>query len=232
MPSSAYESDQEDAFAVVERRVIELAAATAECLERSAASGGVGTLTEPKHLQPCCDSVAKRLAAVWQPPAVVSKPQVKDGGWPKLGPVDLALNWPGELPTFIELKCGGFAHSLDACPWDAIKSAYCLAHGKAGLTYLIAATPSAHWPNGTGVEMFRTANFDTIDLRDRYRSQFKRFENDGYPVAPQVPRAFATVAVADFPFTVDDKEWRLRVARVDLVDPTPADWPKIQPPLE
>jgi hypothetical protein len=212
--------------------VIELAAATAGCLERVARAGRVSILTEPKHLQPCCEAIAKRLAAAWHPPAEVSKPRVNDIGWQRLGPVDLALRWPGEAPAFIELKCGGYLHSLDACPWDAIKSAYALAHKKAGATYLIATTSAANWARGTGVEVFETATVDTIDFRERYRSAFRKFETDGYPVASQVPGTFRTVAVADFPFSVSDDEWRLRVARVELVDPTPVAWPPLQVPSE
>lgn len=149
--------------------------------------------------------------------------------WPRIGKFDVSLRWAGTITVFGELKCGADEAALDACVWDAAKSAMVVRCGKAVGAHLVAAAPSALWSRrGLGVELLLGGDWNTAALRDPYAAGWRRWERDGYkPV--RLPDRIRTEAVSDTEFAIAGRPWRLGVARVEPVGEGWLDWKPFLP---
>jgi hypothetical protein len=188
------------------------------------------TLKEAPHLQRTFRGALEEVAADATPQPQVSsslthglKPK-----WPRLGPFDVSLHWPG-ADVFGELKCAADAVSLSACGWDAAKCAFCLQHGVGVGMLLVAAAPASFWTKPTvGVELLQGGEWDMADIRARYVAGFRRWERDGYKPL-YVYRRFRTSPVTRTEFAVAGVPWTLGVARVDPAGDERMDWPALLP---
>lgn len=210
-----------------EEWLAELANETARELTRRVATEQLHRINERDHLQPCCSSVARAIAARWVPPATVSTSfRFRSPLWPRLGQVDVALLRGSEPPIAIELKCGGGRDALGPCAWDVLKLALALQSRLVSAGYLVAATTAADWESGhRGSELFGTATFEALELRERFLNWWRQWERLGDPLPLEVPRRFATRAICRAPFAVGGTRWEARVAAISVTEDERIAWP-------
>jgi hypothetical protein len=196
-------------------KLIQLAAAVAECLEQRAAELAVSRVNEQAHLQPCCENSARGLADERALDPTAKKELICDA-WPRIGAVDIALTQPDGSRVVLELKCGAGRDALGPCVWDVAKCALAIEDEQASAAYLLAGTCVSGWNEAIrGAEFFTSATWQMVDLRQRYADWWRQWERLGDPMPNRLPSRIRTEGLGRFPFTVDHSPWELRLARVE-----------------
>jgi hypothetical protein len=190
------------------------------------ARAGLHRINERDDLQPCCASVARAIAARWEPvPAVSTSFRFQSPLWPRLGGVDIAFLRGDEMPIAIELKCGSGRDALGPCAWDTLKLALGLQSGAVSAGYMLAATTAADWQSlHRGSELFGTSVVETLELRGRYLDWWRQWERLGDPLPLEVPRHFTTRAICRAPFVIASAGWEVRVAAISVSDDERVAW--------
>jgi hypothetical protein len=148
--------------------------------------------------------------------------------WPALGGVDIAVEGKGRLPVAIELKAGSDKHALGACGWDTVKLGFLADRETVVAGFLVAITTASLWKQPVrGAELFDYGNHRAEKLRRDFATYFKKYEQDGYPVADCVPTAYETIPVGSASLAVAGEAWEVRAAQVLVTDPTPYRWQRL-----
>jgi hypothetical protein len=210
--------------------LVDLVDDTARRIELLARDRGILTVVnERDHLQPCCAEAARALAPGWSLPATVStQMEVEFTAWPRLGNVDVALSWPGQLPVLVELKCGSGVNALGECVWDAAKLAFAMQSASGSAMFLLAGAPVAAWQHPVrGTEFFADGPHEAALLRVLYGDWWREWEKRGDPQPSELPRRWWTEHVHTAPFTIKATPWQLRLAQVFSSGDDRLPWPRL-----
>lgn len=204
---------------------------TAAYAEALAYWQGLGAVNERDHLQPCCAGATRALARTCSPrPAASTQLKVEFAAWPGLGAVDVALQWPEQLPVLLELKCGKGLDAAGECVWDAAKLAFTLQCDKASDAYLLAGAPVTDWERPIpirGTEFFDAGSHDIALLRVLYGDWWRTWEKRKDPQPSELPRRFRTEPVHRARLEVAAVAWELRLAAVVAEDHERVPWPRL-----
>lgn len=209
-----------------------VAKATARELECAAAAMGLAKINEQRHLQPAAASAARRLAESSEPaPMVSTQYKLSFPEWPRLGGVDLTLQWEGQLPVLVELKCGAGNDALGPCVWDAAKLAFASQRGTAAAGYLLAGAPTSSWNKPIrGCEFFGSNVWEIKALRSQYADWWKHWEKCGDPQPTQLPLTFSAIEITTVPLLIAETQWELRLTRLATRSDGWLEWPKLLSP--
>lgn len=127
--------------------------------------------------------------------AVSRQFSLKDPAWPGVGPVDLALDLPGNPPALVELKWD----DLPACAWDMAKLALACANGQASGGILLAVAPTENWATNPGRELFDPRGWRADLLLERFASNFAYWAKDVKTRPSRLPSRLVAGGVLPFP---------------------------------
>lgn len=138
-------------------------------------------------------------------------------GWPKVGPVDVAIEVQERPPVLVELKWG--AGTLFNCAWDAVKLALASAEHEASLAFMVAGAPASDWSSGSlGSELFADSSWDTAGFMERHASGFAKWRRDVNTRPCRLPSAFRSRARASQTLTIQGQPWEIKMVEI-RVDP-------------
>lgn len=204
---------------------------TAVELERVAAEEGLRWVNERDHLAKAFREVlsAQLPPAGYRPAQPGERTCSFPDHFPRVGDVDALVVADGNLPAWVELKCGSDKYALWACAWDAVKCALGLRLQAASSAFLVAGAPEDLWDAPIlGAELFAGGTWQAAELRTTFEEAFRDYEKKGDPQPIRVPDLIATFPVSSrAPFDVGGVRWSLRCVRVQAVGTEWFDWPRL-----
>jgi hypothetical protein len=211
--------------------------------ELAASTGGLGLLSEKKHLEP---ATGRALAQLYPGLAETGR-KVEVPDWPKVGPVDAIVRYAAGVRQFrylIELKWCGKGHDvLHEAVWDLFKMANASMRQEVEAAYLLTGASAQLWNGGLCRELFDSTTHSSEGLCTvRFPTGSKRLVwdwmleggNDHYP--DQVPAQIKTNRVGAASLSFEGEAWELRMVKVEPADemlvPFADGWPKGERPSD
>ena len=195
----------------------------------------LGRINERDHLQPWSrdwlrDNLPQESGIQLRTGAKLDFPE----HFPRVGGVDIVLGAPGALPAYLELKCGASHDALGDCAWDVMKLGVCISQGACSMGYLVAATLERGFDEGrVGTELLASGEWSATGIRADYASWFRAYEKRGDPEPRLVPASGKTTLIGSTKFTIDEADWNIRVARVEVTDHENYAWKALlNPPID